>query len=723
MNIPAAFRPLILLWHLWLEAHAAMIFSSSRRAGALCLLATLVYPRITLGGFLGLLIAQLWIHALQLPDVARPSIRLNALLSGLALSALWLPLSPLDLLICLLILSLSVFITLALDEAFWRSANLPTLSLPFTLSVWLAALFLGGMTPAIPEFAYFLETEHPVGRFLATLGTIFLSPHPLSGLCVLAALLMSSRWLCILAISGYGVGYAALQLIAPQFFSPFYAFSFPLIAMALGGVFCFPNKAAFMLGMFGVLFGVLSTLAFEGFFQETLTPSLSAPFVLASLLVLVTIRHARRGVIPLLSHPALPEYHAESARLARYRLGPAESYPLPLPVMGAWQIYQGMDGPHTHQGLGRYALDFFLAEAGKSFREHGTRLEDYRCYGAPVISPLDGKVVVAIDTIPDNPLGQLGERVEQGQHWGNHVVIQTATGLFVWLAHLRQGSLAVKQEDIVRPGDLIGHCGNSGRSPQPHLHMHLQATPFMGAPSLPFHLDNVIVQPKNAATPQWQLAYRPKVGDTVSPAIADRTLAQALALPIGRTLGFEVAENGGPACPWELRVEVMFSGQIRLVNNNASIAAINGPHAFALYDRQGGANRCLDIFALALGLTPFSETHAWEDAPSAQLFPLSWAKRIFLSLTRPLGHALQSRYQRTRTEQGWTQVGEHTLTLFPGWENTCRTEIQLGRGGHLTRITAYSGTRELIMSPVSVGQQADEGIPGWETTLDKHTER
>jgi murein DD-endopeptidase MepM/ murein hydrolase activator NlpD len=42
------------------------------------------------------------------------------------------------------------------------------------------------------------------------------------------------------------------------------------------------------------------------------------------------------------------------------------------------------------------------------------------------------------------------------------------------LAHFQRGSVAVKAGDRVQRGQLLGKCGNSGNSSEPHLHYQLQ---------------------------------------------------------------------------------------------------------------------------------------------------------------------------------------------------------------------------------------------------------
>jgi len=45
---------------------------------------------------------------------------------------------------------------------------------------------------------------------------------------------------------------------------------------------------------------------------------------------------------------------------------------------------------------------------------------------------------------------------------------------FLFFAHFKQNSIRVKQGQIIKQGELLGLCGNSGNSSEPHLHFHLQ---------------------------------------------------------------------------------------------------------------------------------------------------------------------------------------------------------------------------------------------------------
>jgi len=62
---------------------------------------------------------------------------------------------------------------------------------------------------------------------------------------------------------------------------------------------------------------------------------------------------------------------------------------------------------------------------------------------------------------------------------GNAVFIQHRENEVSVLAHLKLGSIKVKVGDKLKAGQLIGLCGNSGNSSEPHLHYHLQNTPII----------------------------------------------------------------------------------------------------------------------------------------------------------------------------------------------------------------------------------------------------
>ena len=148
---------------------------------------------------------------------------------------------------------------------------------------------------------------------------------------------------------------------------------------------------------------------------------------------------------------------------------------LALPFKGRWLVFWGGDtrelNQHHDAPAQRGAFDLVsVDDSGRRHRGDGTKNEDYFCFGREIYAPAEGVVVEAIDGVRDNTPGSMNPY----SLVGNCVVIQHRTNEFSVLAHFQRGSVAVKAGDRVQRGQLVGKCGNSGNSSEPHLHYHLQ---------------------------------------------------------------------------------------------------------------------------------------------------------------------------------------------------------------------------------------------------------
>jgi hypothetical protein len=101
--------------------------------------------------------------------------------------------------------------------------------------------------------------------------------------------------------------------------------------------------------------------------------------------------------------------------------------------------------------------------------------EDYLAFGREILAPADGLVTDIINGVRDNSPGSMNPY----SALGNAVFIQHSENEVSVLAHLKQESITVKAGDKVKKEQIIGLCGNSGNSSEPHLHHHLQNTPII----------------------------------------------------------------------------------------------------------------------------------------------------------------------------------------------------------------------------------------------------
>lgn len=170
-----------------------------------------------------------------------------------------------------------------------------------------------------------------------------------------------------------------------------------------------------------------------------------------------------------------------------------------LPFDGEWLVVNGGTTPttsHSWDILGqRFALDF--VQANEAFRTHagrGGRAEDYFCYGREIRAAAGGTVVRVEDRVHQAFLGWGVCDFTARSFVGNHVLVEHAEGEFGLYAHLVRGSVTVAPGDSVKRGQVLGRCGHTGHSAEPHLHFHLQdsAQLFQGM-GLPVRFSRLLV--------------------------------------------------------------------------------------------------------------------------------------------------------------------------------------------------------------------------------------
>ncbi|RMI13499.1 M23 family metallopeptidase [Cellulomonas triticagri] len=166
---------------------------------------------------------------------------------------------------------------------------------------------------------------------------------------------------------------------------------------------------------------------------------------------------------------------------------------LRYPFDGRWQVRNSPADRVPSHGTGvlasAYAIDFVPVDAaGRSGWVTVATLflaeppERFVGFGRPVLAPLAGVVLATRDAVPDHAARRgllsladaLGQRRRLAGGWqalaGNHVLLGH-DGVVVALCHLQRGSVSVRPGQVVAAGDVVGRCGCSGNSTEPHLHL------------------------------------------------------------------------------------------------------------------------------------------------------------------------------------------------------------------------------------------------------------
>lgn len=126
----------------------------------------------------------------------------------------------------------------------------------------------------------------------------------------------------------------------------------------------------------------------------------------------------------------------------------------------------------------RYAIDYVSLENGLPYKNDGKNLEDWFCYGLPILAVESGTVILTENSIPDNMTpGELDYETNESNVTGNVVYIEHEDGTIGTYCHMIPGSVIVEKGDQVVAGQELGKLGNSGNSFAPHLHMHVMSNP------------------------------------------------------------------------------------------------------------------------------------------------------------------------------------------------------------------------------------------------------
>ncbi|MEO1942384.1 MAG: urea transporter [Campylobacterales bacterium] len=590
-------------WKFFFKPYIHLFFLRDFRAGILLFLLSFFYPSVGAGGLVALISTYLFAKGIGMREewLEEGFYLYNSLLVGMGIgfnyNFNWLTAG-----ITLLLSILTFMITFGVKSIFYKY-RIPILSVPFSLVSMLFGFasynYLGLTSNLRGEPLFRLsEVESPLYPFWATylapffksLGTIIFLPSPIVGGIIWLILLFYSRILFLLALIGFWIGVLFHSLFIPFQSALHSQFNFNsiLVAIALGGVFFIPHWKNYLLAVVGVMIAVILGDGVERFLDIYGLPVYTIPF--NTVVILTVLLFSSIGYLLFNYTPReTPEESLNYFLSNLYRFG-GRDLKVGLPFTGKWTVYQGFNGKWTHKGNWRYAYDFVIKKNGKSYRNNGTQLGDYYAFGEPVVAPVSGYVVAARGDLSDNFIGE----VDRINNWGNFVIIRADEGFFVEISHLMQNSLTVGVGSYVAEGQIIGKCGNSGYSPEPHIHIQVQETGYLGSRTLPFKFREFIKG-------DWLYYYDlPKEGEEVEAPILDRFNQLRFTFILDDRYQFRVEEGPEKGKIVEFRVKMNSKGEFYFEDNrkNRLYFAQRG-RLFYFYDFQGRGGYLKELFKLA----------------------------------------------------------------------------------------------------------------------------
>lgn len=723
-NIDKILAPINLL----LDGYGSFFGLDNRLSKLLIFESSLMQPATGVTGALGGLLILLWHRVLSVTPVNQRIEMVNGILLGMLLGSLYAP--GLKFLILLLLGSLLVvLISASFTELYTRSLRLPLLGTPYTITSFmlLPACQMFYLMPAVHHLSYSMSGMPGSVTQLLDLfrpfGAIYFNGTQLGGVIIFIAFALSSRYLAVLGLLSNIVSCGIMHLLGIDTTSTIALIAEMnclLTCAVLGGLFAAPTKTSAGVAVVAGLATTLLSLTLSRLLWNLGLPVLALPFVVMTYVCVLGLGSQRGGLwrsfwLPI---PMLPEKALELNAIAHIRGVDTRSVALRAPFLGQWQIYQGFGGAHTHQGVWQYSLDFIQMRNGKSFAGVGDHRDDYFCFGAPICSPACGTVIASCTDVTDNMPGA----VNTLNNWGNYLIIKLDSGGYVVLAHLKQHSLKVIPDGRVTQGQIIAQCGNSGRSPQPHLHMHVQETPTLGSRTIPFHLSSIFFKPPVEAAVQprvetvFSLNSCPPQGASIAPSTTNLALNQGMHLAIGTILEFDCEYENGSSAIRRYEVELDQDGQFWLKGDTGSqIGFVHTDELLAFFNRNNTCDLFLDALLLAVGLTPFADgDFRWKDAVAKRFLPFTAIERIILAMLSPWKTTAQVTYTRfwDKERQLWNQTGiiatGHNQLLPVNFI----AQSQLCEATGLHHISVSRNGKTVVRGKlIGIGRTGDYGIP------------
>lgn len=156
----------------------------------------------------------------------------------------------------------------------------------------------------------------------------------------------------------------------------------------------------------------------------------------------------------------------------------------------------------------RFAIDWEMINADrKIFVGDPKDVKSYFAYGKNVLAAADAKVIAAVDQYKDQVPGELPQGMTLAEADGNHIVLDLGGGKYALYAHLKPGSIKVKEGDTVKRGQVMALVGNTGNTSAPHLHFHVMDGPAtLGSYGLPYVIDEFDLVERSASTEAFDRA-------------------------------------------------------------------------------------------------------------------------------------------------------------------------------------------------------------------------
>ena len=587
----------------------------------LVLVATFLSPYLGLSGLCAIVLTNVIAHII---GVNRKLIEeglygFNSLLLGLFLAYQY-EINSTFVLLFIVSVFLLLIISVWLFGIFSRH-NLPFLSFPFIITYCIISMSAGSFTNVLlnedlvyvgnhiarQQGTYVYQLAHSLDDwalpnavliYLKTLAGTFFQTSLLAGILIAAGLLYFSRIAFSLSLLGFFSAYffySAFGADVNELNLNLVGSNFIFMAIGIGCFYIVPNSysylAVFCLTPILIMLMIFLNKVMFVFQLKSFTLSFS---VIISLFLLF-LQH--RWFHQFL-HLVTIQYYSAEKTIYKYitsinRFKNEHLAKIQLPFWGDWYVSQGYDGTITHLGDWGKALDFVIVDdSSETYQNLGAQREDFYCYNKPVLAPLDGYIYDILNNVEENDIAG----VNTVDNWGNTLVMNHLNGTFSQISHIKKDSFKVSIGEYVTKGTVLATCGNSGRSPEPHIHFQVQYDPKIGAKTIEYPVSYFIE--KDNSKQILRVSEVPKQDTVISNVDVNSLLTESFSFLPGKKLRF-IESNTAEVVDWEVFTDQWNRKYIYCQQTKSVAYFVNDGTMFYFFDFEGARNSLLFQFYLA----------------------------------------------------------------------------------------------------------------------------
>ncbi len=604
-----------------LNSYSLIFFSLNQVLALVILIVTFFSPFQGLIGLLSVLFTNYFSYLIGFnrDEIKTGTFGFNALLLGLSLGYEY------NLSFAFPVLFFASIIILVLITAWLKglfaTQNIPFLSFPFLISYWIISLSSSNLENILlndqhlytvnqiakDQSSIFYNLVHSLDAisipdfaiiYFKTLSGTFFQDSVLGGVLIAGGLLYFSRISFSLSIIGFGFAYLFYFLLGANVHDLNYFLqgsNFIFFAIAIGCFFLIPNKYSYLavILLIPVLVLLLISLGKILIIFNLKAFTLSFSVITAAFLFSLN----QRWMQNFFKITSIQYFSAEKT-IYKYlnsinRFKNEHLYKISLPYIGEWKVSQGYDGSITHLGEWSKALDFVVEDSkSKTYRDSGTHLDHFYSFNREILAPFDGYIYDIINTVEDNDIGS----VDIEKNWGNTIIMNHLNGLFSQISHLKKDSIEVIIGQYVYKGALLATCGNSGRSPEPHIHFQLQTLPTIGSKPISYPIGYYILRKENDKFLKYSEI--PNEGDFISNVQTNQLLVTGFNFYPGVNISLINSKNKNKIT-WEILTDAWNRTYFYCNESESNAYFINDGVMFYFTDFEGDKKSLLFQFYLA----------------------------------------------------------------------------------------------------------------------------